>query len=60
MLPEKGEPYREFMYQTSVIPFAAILRRRTRLDPSELAFPLFLIAVAAFVALVISTAGSLA
>ncbi len=53
MLREKGEPYREFMSQTSVIPFAAILRRRTRLDPSELAFPLFLIAVAAFVALVI-------
>jgi len=53
MLNEKGEPYREFMNQTSVIPFAAILRGRTRLDADDLAFPLFLIAVAVFVALVI-------
>jgi uncharacterized membrane protein len=53
LLKEKGEPYREFTRQTSVIPFAAILRGRTRLEADELGFPLFLIGVAAFVALVV-------
>jgi len=52
-LREKGEPYREFMRTTSVLPFVAILRGRNRLDGGELAFPLFLIAVAVFVALVV-------
>jgi uncharacterized membrane protein len=52
-LREKGEEYREFTRQTSVIPFAAIIRRRTRLEADELGFPLFLIGVAAFVLLVI-------
>lgn len=49
----KGEPYREFMKQTSVLPFAAVLAGRTRLKADEVAFPLFLIGVAAFVALVV-------
>jgi len=49
----KGEPYREFMKQTSVLPFAAILTGRTRLKADEVAFPLFLIAVVVFVALVV-------
>ena len=50
---KKGEPYRELMRTTSVLPFVAILRRRNRLDAGELAFPLFLIAVVVFVALVV-------
>jgi uncharacterized membrane protein len=49
----KGEPYREFMKQTSVLPFAAILAGRTRLQADEVGFPLFLIAVVVFVALVV-------
>jgi uncharacterized membrane protein len=50
---EKGDAYREFRRQTSLIPFAAILRGRNRFDASELAFPMFLIGVVAFVALVV-------
>ena len=50
---EKGEPYREFMEQTSVMPFAAIILGRTRLEADDIAFPLFVIAIAAFVALTI-------
>lgn len=49
----KGEPYREFMKATSVLPFIAVLTGRTRLKADEVAFPLFLIAVVAFVALVV-------
>jgi uncharacterized membrane protein len=52
-LKEKGEAYQEFVRQTSVIPFAAILRGKTRLEAEELGFPLFLIGVAAFVLLVV-------
>jgi uncharacterized membrane protein len=50
---EGGEEYAEFKRQTSVIPFAAVLRGRNRLEASELAFPMFVIGVAAFVALVV-------
>jgi uncharacterized membrane protein len=50
---EKGEDFLQFKRQTSVIPFVAILRGRNRLEAGELGFPLFVIAVAAFVALVV-------
>ena len=50
---EKGEAFLQFKRQTSVIPFVAILRGRNRLEAGELGFPLFVIAVAAFVALVV-------
>jgi uncharacterized membrane protein len=50
---EKGEAYAQFGRRTSVLPFVAILRGRNRLAADELAFPLFLVAVAAFVALVV-------
>jgi len=53
MLKQKGEPYREFKRQTSVVPFAAIILGKTRLEADDIAFPLFLIAVVAFVALTI-------
>jgi uncharacterized membrane protein len=53
LMQQKGEPYREYVRSTSVIPCVAILRGRNRLDAGELGFPLFLIAVVAFVALVI-------
>lgn len=52
-LTEKGEPFREFVRQTSVVPFAAIVLGRTELDADDIAFPLFLIAVVAFVALTV-------
>jgi uncharacterized membrane protein len=53
MARDKGEAYQEFRRQTSVIPFAAILRGRNRFDAGELAIPMFVIGVAAFVALVV-------
>jgi uncharacterized membrane protein len=53
LLEKKGEAYAEFKRTTSVFPFVAILRGRNRLDAGELGFPLFLIAVVVFVALVI-------
>jgi uncharacterized membrane protein len=53
MSRNKGEAYQEFKRQTSVIPFAAILRGRNRFDAGELAFPMILIGVAGFVALVV-------
>jgi len=49
---EKGEGFVEFCKQTSVLPFGAILRGRNRLAIDELSFPLAVIAVAVFVALV--------
>jgi uncharacterized membrane protein len=48
---EKGEDFREFCKQTSVLPFGAILRGRNRLAVDELSFPLAVIAIAVFVAL---------
>ena len=48
----RGEGFIEFCKQTSVMPFSAILGRRNRLTIDELSFPLALIAVIAFAALV--------
>ena len=47
----KGEDFREFCKETSVMPFSAILGRRNHLAIDELSFPLALLAVIAFVAL---------
>jgi uncharacterized membrane protein len=52
-LTEKGEGYREFVRQTSVVPFAALIVGKTKLEVDDIAFPLFVIAVVAFVALVV-------
>ena len=49
----KGEDFTEFCNQTSVLPFGAIIRGRNRLALDELSFPLFLIAIVAFVTLTI-------
>lgn len=53
MARNKGEDYQEFKRQTSVIPFGAIIRGRNRFAADELALPMFVIGVAAFVALVV-------
>jgi len=50
---ERGEGFAEFCRQTSVIPFVAIARGRTKFRADEISFPLFLIGVVIFVALVI-------
>lgn len=50
---QRGEPFIEFCRQTSVIPFVAIARGRTTFRADEISFPLFLIGVIVFVALVI-------
>ena len=47
----KGEDFKEFCKQTSVVPFSAILGRRNRLALDELSFPLALLAVIASVVL---------
>jgi len=49
----RGEGFAEFCRQTSVMPFVAIIRGRTKFRPDEISFPLFLIGVIVFVALVI-------
>ncbi len=53
MAREKGAAYVEFRRQTSVVPFAAIARGRNRFAADELAFPIFLVGVVAFVALAV-------
>lgn len=50
---ERGEVLAGFLRQTSVVPFAALLLRRTRLVPSELPLPMVVVAVAGWVALVL-------
>ena len=50
---ERGEDFAEFCRQTSVIPFVAILRGRTKFRADEISFPLFLIGVVLYVVLVI-------
>lgn len=50
---ERGENFADFCRQTSVIPFAAIIRKRTTFRADEISFPLFLIGVVIFVALVV-------
>lgn len=49
---ERGEAFAAFKKETSVIPFVAIVLRRNTLEIGELSFPLFVIATAAFAALV--------
>jgi len=48
---QKGEDFREFCKQTSVLPFGAILRGRNHLAIDELSFPLAVIGIAVFVVL---------
>ena len=48
----KGEEFTQFLNETSVLPFGAILRGRNRLAIDELSFPLAMIAVVVFGALV--------
>jgi uncharacterized membrane protein len=50
---ERGEDFAEFCHQTSVIPFFAIARGRTKFKADEISFPLFLIGVVLYVVLVI-------
>jgi uncharacterized membrane protein len=49
---QKGPDFEEFCRQTSVLPFGAIIRGRNRLAIDELSFPLAVIAIGVFVALV--------
>lgn len=50
---KRGEGFIEFCRQTSVIPFVAIARGRTKFRADEISFPLFLIGIVLFVVLVI-------
>jgi len=50
---KRGEDFAEFCRQTSVIPFVAILRGRTKFRADEISFLLFFIGIVAYVALVI-------
>ncbi len=50
---EKGEPYAAFQQETSVLPFAAIVRGKTRLEAGEMRLPFVIIAVLAFVAAIL-------
>jgi len=48
---EKGDAYRDFCHQTSVLPFVAIITRRNRLAADELPYPLGLLGILIFVVL---------
>jgi len=48
---EKGDAYREFCRQTSVLPFVAIITRRNRFAADELPYPLGFIGVVIFAVL---------
>ena len=50
---QRGEGFAEFCRQTSVIPFVAIIRGRTKFRAEEISFPLFLIGVVIYVVLVV-------
>ena len=50
---DRGEPFREFMASTSVLPLVAILQGRSRLAADRRTLTMLLIAIAVFVALVI-------
>jgi uncharacterized membrane protein len=50
---QRGEGFLEFCRQTSVIPFVAIIRKRTAFRAEEISFPLFLIGVVIYVVLVV-------
>jgi uncharacterized membrane protein len=49
----RGEGFVEFCRQTSVIPFVAIARGRTSFRADEISFPLFVIGIVVYVALVV-------
>ena len=49
----RGSDFAEFCRQTSVIPFVAIARGKTKLRADEISFPLFVIGVAIFVVLAV-------
>jgi uncharacterized membrane protein len=49
----RGEGFAEFCRQTSVIPFVAIARGRTKFRADEISFPLFLIGAIVYVVLVV-------
>ena len=48
---ERGESIAAFRSQTSILPFYAILVRRTRFEPSELPWPMVAIGIVAWAAL---------
>ena len=50
---EKGEPFLAFQNQTSVIPFAAILSGKTRLETGEFNRIVIVVAVVAYVAVIL-------
>lgn len=50
---QRGEGFAEFCRQTSVIPFVAIIRKRTTFSADEISFPLFLIGVIVYVVLAV-------
>lgn len=50
---EKGEAYVAFQNQTSVLPFAAIVQGKTRLETMELSVPFVVIAVLAFLSAIL-------
>ena len=49
---EKGESFVAFREQTSVLPFAALIRGRTKLELSEFSLPLIIIAIIGFLAFI--------
>jgi uncharacterized membrane protein len=49
----RGETFVEFCRQTSVIPFVAIARGRTTFRADEISFPLFVIGIVIYIALVV-------
>jgi uncharacterized membrane protein len=49
----RGEGFAEFCRRTSVIPFVAIARGRTRFRADEISLPMFVIGVVVYVALVV-------
>lgn len=50
---EKGEAYVAFQNQTSVLPFAAILQGRIRLEAKDLSIPFVILAALAFVSAIL-------
>ncbi len=50
---ERGDAFRKFQGETSIFPFAAVVRGKTRLAWDELSFPLVVLGALAFVALVL-------
>jgi len=50
---QKGAAFADFRRRTSVLPFGAILMRRTTFEPSELPWPMVAIAVLAWAAIVV-------